>query len=149
MFSSQLWATHTGGRKRVDTRRREGEERGRREGEDKMRRPKDRHGWEEAEEKRDKTAIIRRRTVSSSRWSLITTMTSPSKTRSRETVEIENADNMELLNSREFLSSLLGRQGREEETSSEEEGEEVRGWWEYLNGGVVLCGPDHSRCTLR
>ena len=50
-------------------------------------------------------------------------------------MEIQNADNLELLHSREFLSSLLGRQGRQEETSSEEEGEEVRErlkharWW--------------------
>ena len=32
-----------------------------------------------------------------------------SKSSSRETVEIQNADNLELLSSREFLSSLLGR----------------------------------------
>ena len=61
-------------------------------------------------------------------------------------MEIQNADNLELLHSREFLSSLLGRQGRQEETSSEEEGEEVRErrkharWW---------CESGDCSCILR
>ena len=43
-------------------------------------------------------------------------------------MEIQNADNCELLSNQHFLNSLLGLGRQQEgETSSEEEGDEVRG----------------------
>ena len=69
---------------------------------------------------------------------LLPPLAAPSKRTSRDTVEIQNADNCELLSNQHFLNSLLGL-GREEEgeTSSEEEGEEVRGGRRGRNGQQI------------
>ena len=130
-------------------------------------------GWQEEEGRgegrgRERTAVIRRRTESSTRsvWNkniyiisfpcvsplfqpnilpfqpfcslsffsallpsaLCPHWLPPSKRISRDTVEIQNADNCELLSNQHFLNSLLGLGRQQEgETSSEEEGDEVRG----------------------
>ena len=65
---------------------------------------------------RDRTAVIRRRNVSS-----------VTKRTNEETVEIENANNFELLKNKMFLNNFLNRSQHEDlSSSSEEDTEEYR-----------------------
>ena len=65
---------------------------------------------------RDRTAIIRRRNISS-----------VTKRTNEETVEIDNANNFELLKNKMFLNNFLNRNQEESlSSSSEEEKEDFR-----------------------